>query len=302
MRANSYPLTTLTLSIALLPSILAATITAPPRPLLPRQSADAGSTSCDLWLNIEASCTSATPNFVNLAFSSQASCVCYSSSVWQPSVFDNALDTCLSYLSTASPAQFSSISGNSIPTNPCALEGNILAGSTTPAITSGSSTTTFDANYAACSSWQAIEASCSMDISSFSALPFTTEASCLCYTGTSTYAPSIFDGYWSSCLDYYQTASPAFYSSSLHGDMVTRTPCAAAGNVLGTAAATSGVSSLVATSTAVTATAPATTTASGTTTSTALTTQKNGTSGAAAVVRAAAGLMIVVLAGLMIML
>jgi hypothetical protein len=76
-----------------------------------------------------------------------------------------------------------------------------------------------------------------MDIS-FSALPFTTEASCLCYTGISTYAPSIFDGYWALCLDYYKTASPVFYSSNLHGDTVTRTPCAAAGNVLGTAAAT----------------------------------------------------------------
>jgi hypothetical protein len=79
-------------------------------------------------------------------------------------------------------------------------------------------------------------------------MPFTTEASCLCYTGISTYAPSIFDGYWASCLDYYQTASPAFYSSSLQGDTLTRTPCAAAGNVLDTAAATGGVSSIVATS------------------------------------------------------
>jgi hypothetical protein len=139
-----------------------------------------------------------------------------------------------------------------------------------------------------------------MDISSFSALPFTTEASCLCYTGISTYAPSIFDGYWASCLDYFQTASPAFYSSNLHGDTVTRTPCAAAGNVLGTAAATGGVSSIVATSTAVTATATAT--ASVVTTSTALTTQSSGTSGAAAVVRATTGIMIVALVGLMIML
>lgn len=241
----------------------------------------------------------ATSNFLNLPFSSQASCVCYSSSVWQPSVFDNALDTCLVHLSTASPAQFSSIGGNIIPTNPCALEGDIVAGSTTPAITSGSGTATFDANYAACSSWEVIEASCSMDISS-SALPFTTEASCLCYTGISTYAPNIFDGYWASCLDYYQTANPAFYSSSLQGDTLTRTPCAAAGNVLGTAVATGGVSSIVATSTAVTATATATTTASvaggsGTTTSTALTTHLSGTSGAAAVVRATAGLMIVAL-------
>jgi hypothetical protein len=99
-----------------------------------------------------------------------------------------------------------------------------------------------------------------MDIS-FSALPFTTEASCLCYTGISIYAPSIFGGFWASCLDYYQIASPAFYSSNLHGDTLTRTPYAAARNVLSTAAATGGVSGIVATSTAVTATATATATA-----------------------------------------
>jgi hypothetical protein len=66
-------------------------------------SADPGSTSCDVWYNTEASCTAATPGFLSLAFTDEASCLCYSSTVWQPSKFDNAFQTCLSHLSTASP-------------------------------------------------------------------------------------------------------------------------------------------------------------------------------------------------------
>ena len=69
----------------------------------------------------------------------------------------------------------------------------------------------------------------------------------------------------------------------------------------GTAAATSGASSIVATNTAVTVTTTANVASgSGATTSMALTTQPSGTSGA--VVRAGVGLMIVTLGGLMFML
>ena len=107
-----------------------------------------------------------------------------------------------------------------------------------------SSTTTFDANVAACSSYSSITGSCAAATSSFGHLPFSSKASCLCYTASNTYAPSIYDGYWASCLNYYQTASPQYYYGTLSGDSKTTTPCAAAGNVLGTSAAT-GVMSMV---------------------------------------------------------
>ena len=107
-------------------------------------------------------------------------------------------------------------------------------------------TSTFDANIAACSSYSSLSASCAALTPSFAALPFASEASCLCYTQTSTYAPAVYDGYWGSCLNYYQTASPEYFSQSLSGNTLTRTPCAAAGNVLGTSAATGVVSSVVA--------------------------------------------------------
>jgi hypothetical protein len=105
---------------------------------------------------------------------------------------------------------------------------------------------TFDANIAACSSYSSLQASCAAATTSFTDLPFSSEASCLCYTDISTFAPSIYDGWWNSCLNYYQTASPSYYSQSLSGDTLTRTPCAAGGNVMGTAAATGVVSSVVA--------------------------------------------------------
>lgn len=138
-----------------------------------------------------------------------------------------------------------------------------------PRQTAPASTSTFDANVAACSAYSSLESSCSAATTSFGALPFSSEASCLCYTDVSTYMPSIFDGYLSSCLDYYQTASPAYYSQSLSGDTLTRTPCAAAGNVMGSAAATGVVSSVfvsesTATATATSKSSAASSTASGT--------------------------------------
>jgi hypothetical protein len=240
-----------------LPSAHAAMITAAPNALYRRQgaTADPGSTSCDAWLSIEASCTAATPNFLSLAFTQEASCLCYSGTVWQPTVYDNYFETCLSHLSTASPSEYSAIGGAALPTSPCAEAGNVMLTTSRTASQSGAVTTppaslssAVNGNSAACSSWDAIEMSCSNKISSFTDLSFTDEASCLCYT-SSTYAPFIFDGYWSQCLLYYSTASPTFYSS-LGGDTLTRTPCAAAGNVASgpVAAATTTPSSAAATS------------------------------------------------------
>ena len=230
-----------------LPSTHATTITLAPNHLYRRQgaSADPGSTSCDAWLSLEASCAATTPNFLSLPFTEEASCVCYSGTVWQPTVYDNYLKTCLSYLSTASQSQFSALSGTGLPTSPCAEVGNVMtvasqSGALTTPLASLSSTVA--GNAAACDSWDAIEMSCSSKISSFTDLSFSAEASCLCYT-SSTYAPFIFDGYLGQCLQYLSTASPSFYSS-LGGDTLPRTPCALVGNVASEAVATTTASSV----------------------------------------------------------
>ncbi|KAL6251063.1 hypothetical protein RBB50_001271 [Rhinocladiella similis] len=212
--------------------------TAPKFPhLYPRQgaSADPGSTSCDLWLSMESSCTAATPSFLDLPFIQEASCLCYSGTVWQPSTFDNAFQNCLNHLSTASPSQWSAMGGStSLITTPCAKAGNVVAtpppgGNNITVKTGPSSTRTVTGNSAACKSWDALEITCAGATTSFTALPFEVEASCLCYSSSS-YAPFIYDSYLDQCLAYLSTADTTFYAS-LGGDQLPRSPCSQVGNV-----------------------------------------------------------------------
>jgi len=223
----------------LIHAVLSATFDRPV-PQVARQ-ADQGITSCVPWLSLVESCTAATPSFESLPFSVRASCLCYSSSLWQPSVYDGALDTCLAYLATASPTYYSSIGGGTAPTDPCRLAGDVIATASTgsypaspsPTMTTGASITSPSQPVisGACLSADLILASCALATSSFTNLPFTVEASCLCYT-SGTYAPSVYDGYWAACLGFYSTASPVYYSS-LGGDVLPRTPCARVEKIIG---------------------------------------------------------------------
>lgn len=242
---------------------LGATITAAPIPLVRRQGGS-GSPSCSGFYSAEESCAATTTGFTNLAFDQQASCLCYSSSVWAPSIYDDYVETCVEYLSTASPSFYSSVLGGSTsPTAPCA---ELAASSNSSGTRTGSagplktSSASYDANAAACTSWDAIAVACSQETSSFNALPFSVEASCLCYSGAS-YAPSIYDGYWGSCLSFYKTANSTFYSSQLGGDNVAKTPCAAEGNVRG-GSSTTGTASSGATPSASASSGPTITSAS----------------------------------------
>ncbi|KAL9008513.1 MAG: hypothetical protein Q9173_006367 [Seirophora scorigena] len=64
------------------------------------------------------------------------------------------------------------------------------------------------------------------------------EASCFCYEGSS-YQPSSFDNYYSSCLAYLSTADSDLYSELTLGDSrAISTPCAAVGDVRATPAST----------------------------------------------------------------
>src|SRR5436305_1645921 len=73
-------------------------ITAAPNlhPVVARQGT-AGSPSCNAFYSVVGVCTAATSNLLDLPFTVEASCLCYSSSIWQPSIYDNALAICLSY-------------------------------------------------------------------------------------------------------------------------------------------------------------------------------------------------------------
>ncbi|KAI4246889.1 MAG: hypothetical protein LQ352_006277 [Teloschistes flavicans] len=63
-----------------------------------------------------------------------------------------------------------------------------------------------------------------------------TQASCFCYSGSS-YQPSSFDNYYSSCLKYLKTVDLDLYSSlEIGNDRAISTPCAAIGDVKATSA------------------------------------------------------------------
>jgi hypothetical protein len=221
------------LALLLAPLASCNAITAAPalRPaLLRRQSAaiTGPATSCEPWLNFENSCAAATSDFTLLTdFASQAPCLCYTSSTWAPDAYDSALATCLSYFSTASPEYYtSSLNGPNLPRTPC-LEVASIIGPGVSGVTSSpaSASASSDPNLSACLSFESISSSCDAQIPGFATEAISAEENCLCFT-SGTYAPSIFDGYWSSCLNYYSTASPEIYSSSLGGDAGVRSPCA----------------------------------------------------------------------------
>ncbi|OAL34939.1 hypothetical protein AYO20_05900 [Fonsecaea nubica] len=188
-----------------------------PPSLLVRQDGDLA--SCQLVNSIAAACSASTSNLFDQGFSVAASCLCYSGSIYQPSIYDAAIETCLAYLSTASPPLYTSLAGSGQTGSPCASVGDVRTN------------TAIDSNLISCSSWYSMEASCSSDNINASPPPFSIQASCLCYT-SSVFAPSVFDGYWDGCLEYYKTASSAYYYETLSSPGKNlNTPCARVGNV-----------------------------------------------------------------------
>lgn len=86
-----------------------------------------------------------------------------------------------------------------------------------------------DPNFRACAQFETIVDECNSQTPGFTDLSkFSSQASCLCYT-SSTFAPSIFDGYVESCIAYFSSASPRAYSSLTSG---TQGSCSAVGDVV----------------------------------------------------------------------
>ena len=70
------------------------------------------------------SCNSVSPGFTTMDVTSQARCLCYSSTVWIPNDFDEAVSTCAEYVSSAAPSSLSAITGLE---GFCSDIGNVLA-------------------------------------------------------------------------------------------------------------------------------------------------------------------------------
>jgi hypothetical protein len=107
------------------------------------------------------------------------------------------------------------------------------SGSPSGTITSASpADSSADPNFSACAQFETIIAECASQTPGFSDISsFSSQASCLCYT-SSTFAPSVFDGYFESCLAYFSSAKPRAYSSLTSQNGGTQGSCSSAGDVV----------------------------------------------------------------------
>ncbi|CAG8977460.1 hypothetical protein HYALB_00011808 [Hymenoscyphus albidus] len=177
-------------------------------------------------------CSSVSPGWISAPTKTQATCLCYSSTSWIPSVFDNSVSSCAQYVKTVDPQDYSVIAnlggfcssagnvrGNNIatstrtPTSPTAASTTAAPSSLSPSptITPGPTTARPPLNAApGCSTVSRILNSCSSLTKGFTDLPARSQASCLCYT-SSTYAPGNFDDNVQTCASFVSTATPTAY-------------------------------------------------------------------------------------------
>ena len=190
----------------------------------------AQNSGCQLVGEALAICCSLTPDFPDLSASEQAPCLCYSRSIWNPSLFDNAVESCASYASTSIPSAYAPMAklegfcsrvGNS---NYLATLPRVSATTTSAAITSTSATFSDPA----CGLVSSAIDACTQLTPGFSRMNATDQALCLCYVSTSYWEPSRFDNAASTCAQVAQTAASYLYLqySKLEGF------CSGVGNIL----------------------------------------------------------------------
>jgi hypothetical protein len=99
------------------------TYTTPPGPPSSGISSfDSSAVACVSVESILNSCEAVTPDFIDLDFSSQSSCLCSANGTHAPTVYDGFLSTCLAWVSTANPAEYSLVgqnSGRDVVRTPC---------------------------------------------------------------------------------------------------------------------------------------------------------------------------------------
>jgi len=190
----------------------------------------AGEIACEYVVVALSICESVSPGFTTLAPSMQAPCLCYSSTVWDPNLFDDYVLTCAAYASTALPADYSAIVGLE---GFCSSIGNVLtqpasvpAHTTPPPSQSTAVGGDLDSN-PGCSLVSFALSYCISASPGFTTLAPSLQAPCLCYSSTS-WDPSLFDNAVATCAEYASTAVPSDYSafSALEGF------CSSVGNVL----------------------------------------------------------------------
>jgi len=186
-----------------------------------------GSLACASVAEYSSGCANSYQGFTDLAFTDQASCLCYNTMTsWVPQTFDQYWASCLTYFASASPEGYASITSadGPIATDPCQVAGNVITA------TAGGSAG--GSGLAACSTVLSILPSqCAQKTPGFSSLPWTEQASCLCYSGT-IWAPQQYDTDLGSCYNYFSTADPSDYSGLTANGPLPSSPCHSLGNFL----------------------------------------------------------------------
>ncbi|KAE9362943.1 hypothetical protein N431DRAFT_297633, partial [Stipitochalara longipes BDJ] len=185
--------------------------------------------ACSTWQYAIDYCKSASPGFVSLPYTEQVPCLCYekngTSLEWVPDVFDDAVDECASWAKTADTVDYTVIDSWA---GICTEVGNIFASpGSTPAVNSPtrtpapSASSTLAAPTTAaptgsvlpgCTVFSSMLASCSSATPYILSLDYGSIAACFCYTSSTSWIPTLFDGAAASCANAIETAHPTDYS------------------------------------------------------------------------------------------
>jgi hypothetical protein len=210
------------------------TIPPPPAQLLQQNSA------CNLVGQAIAICNTLTPSFNTLQPTAQAHCLCYSSTSWRPSIFDNAVKTCADYAFTAAPGAYNPLANlegfcqgigdvnqQDVPTPVFSLT-TMYQSIQSSGMSMSISMSAFSGQ--PCNAVNSMLIDCSSSFNGFWSLQPSDRAKCLCYVSASSWCPTAFDNAVQTCEAFAMTAAPSVYAavSSLGGF------CASVGDVLAT--------------------------------------------------------------------
>jgi len=210
------------------------TMPPPPAQLLQQNSA------CNVVGQAIAICNTLTPGFNTLQPTSQVHCLCYSSTSWRPSIFDNAVKTCADYAFTAAPGAYNplanlkgfcqGIGDVNREDDPAPAFSLTTMYQSIQSLGMSMSTSMLAFSGQPCNAVNSMLNDCSSSFNGFWSLQPSDRAKCLCYVSASSWCPTAFDDAVQTCEAFAVTAAPSVYAavSSLGGF------CAGVGDVLAT--------------------------------------------------------------------
>ncbi|CAG8978583.1 hypothetical protein HYALB_00011731 [Hymenoscyphus albidus] len=186
----------------------------PPSPTSPPTLASAqlkDNPSCLILGEALAICGSLTSNFKDLDPSSQAHCLCYSSTAWAPSLFDSAVKSCAAFASESATSAYSALANIE---GFCTGIGDVARPASNVATTTWAlATTTPAVVLSACGAMRSLEGGCAVASPGFAMMDNWAKARCLCYSPAGSWAPAVFDDAVDACNRVARTAAPGTFAT-----------------------------------------------------------------------------------------